>query len=421
MAALCGLFYGSNKMANTDIKWFSFENTNAPQLSNTWGCLVDVLDACLVTGFGTQLVSSIAIKDGVAIATFGSAHNFKQFQVIEISGANEAILNGEFKVLGLTLNTIEFLVDSPDQDVTGIISCKLASLGWSKTFSGTQKAVYQAKDKVTNPFFLRVDNSRDPVYTDSYAKFAKVGVLQSCENMDDISGIQAPFDPLNPTKNWIGTGSGTNAKSGWIKWRYTFTDVITAPGAEVMAQVAGNRSWILIGNKDSFYLVNKLTVNTIFELPYAFGCVLQNGEPKPMLVGAIWDREALYNHEMYTSLSSLNQKYVVGLIDYNGSLVSNNFFRLITGFGVVNSGVDNNTLKFDVENSLIISPIFLVDHNDYVIGELPIVKACISNASAVTNHSLFFYENTTYIACRYRVSTTGKIGVLLFKVYGEDS
>src|SRR5690606_42102502 len=52
-------FLWVKKMVNTEIKWFSFDNTNAPQFTNTWGCLIDVLDACLVTGFGSQIVSSI--------------------------------------------------------------------------------------------------------------------------------------------------------------------------------------------------------------------------------------------------------------------------------------------------------------------------------------------------------------------------
>lgn len=217
-------FLWVNKMANTDIKWFSFDNTNAPQLTNTWGCMIDVLDACLVTGFGSQLVSSLVIEDGVATATFGGSHNFKQFQVVEISGANETILNGEFKILGLSANTIEFLIDLPDQGATGTISCKLASLGWTKAFSGTQKAVYQAKNKIANPYFLRVDNSCDPVYTDSYAKFAKVGMLDACTSIDDLTGNQAPFDPSNPNKNWVGSGSGSSAVAGWFKWQYAVNE-----------------------------------------------------------------------------------------------------------------------------------------------------------------------------------------------------
>src|SRR5690606_21341309 len=145
------------KMANTDIKWFSFDNTNAPQFTDTWCCMVDVLDACLVTGFGSQDISSLVDENGIGIASFGSAHKFKQFQVIEISGASDSKVNSEFKIIGLSANTIEFAVDATDQTAVGTISCKVAPLGWTKVFSGENKAVYRAKDTEANPFYLRVD------------------------------------------------------------------------------------------------------------------------------------------------------------------------------------------------------------------------------------------------------------------------
>lgn len=402
-------------MANTDIKWFSFDNKNAPQLSNTWGCMIDVLDACLVTGFGSQTVLSIIISDGVGVATFGGAHNIKQFQVIEFSGASQSALNAEFKVLGVSVNTIEFLIDLPNQTVVGA-SCKLASLGWVKKFKGFQKAVYQAKNLTANPYFLRVDNSRDPVYAETYAKFAKVGILQSCASIDDISGNQAPFDPLSPTKNWIGTGSGASAISGWCKWRYTFNEGLTDTAAESNAQSAGNRPWVLIGTEDSFYIINSLTMSSVFELPHGFCVLNQDGILKPILMGSLWNSNANMSNNVFTPLSSLNSQTVVALIDYSNNLVVNKFFRFITGFGVINSGVSANTLKLDSENNYIISPIYLVDQGNFILGEVPLVKCCVSNASNTANYSLFSEDGDMYLACRYRTSTTGVIGALFFKI-----
>src|SRR5690606_37798808 len=191
-------------------------------------------------------------------------------------------LNGEFKILGLSANTIEFLIDLPDQGATGTISCKLASLGWTKAFSGTQKAVYQAKNKIANPYFLRVDSSCDPVYTDSYAKFAKVGMLDACTSIDDLTGNQAPFDPSNPNKNWVGSGSGSSAVAGWFKWQYAVNESAANSSSFYESEGAsnGNRSWVLIGTEDSFYLVNKATVTSVLEIPYGFGVIQHNEKPK---------------------------------------------------------------------------------------------------------------------------------------------
>ena len=359
MAALCGLFYGLKKMANTDIKWFSFDNTNAPQLSNTWGCMIDVLDACLVTGFGSQLVSSIVIEDGVGVATFGGLHNFKQFQVVEISGANEAALNSEFKILGLTANTIEFLIDLPNQVATGMISCKLASLGWTKAFSGSQKAVYQAKDKAANPFFLRVDNSRDPVYTDSYAKFAKVGMLDACTGIDDLTGNQAPFDPLNPNKNWVGTGSGSTAIAGWFKWQYAVNEssADSASWFESEGATNGMRHWVLVGNDHCFYLVNKTTVATALEVPYGFGTVIHEGSPKPFLFGVNRYATADTTVLTATALGDFSRVDVAALYNHSGALDNKRLHRLYGAFNNAPSGTSKNVIKIDLERGYILTPV----------------------------------------------------------------
>ena len=82
-------------VASTDIKFYVHTNTGAPQLQNAFGCMIDVLDACLVNGFGSQTVSTLTASGTTFTATFGSAHNFMQYQVIKITGVNQPEFNGE--------------------------------------------------------------------------------------------------------------------------------------------------------------------------------------------------------------------------------------------------------------------------------------------------------------------------------------
>lgn len=406
-------------MANTDIKWFSFDNTNAPQLSNTWGCMIDVLDACLVTGFGSQIVSSINISNGVGVAEFGGAHNFKQFQVVEITSTSNPAINAEYKILGLTAKTIEFEVGLSDQKITGDVSCKLASLGWTKKFSGMQKAVYQAKDTIANPYFLRVDNSCDPVYAETYAKFAKVGILATCTGIDDLTGNQAPFNPNSPTLNWVGTSGGSprTTISGWFKWRYTFVENPVNTSAETGAQTNGNRSWVLIGTKDSFFLINRLSANSEFEMPYGFGAVTHNDTPKPFLVAVSWANGASLSNSVFTPLGNMSSAGVAGLIDYTNTVIQNQFFSFVSGYGVVNSGVASNAIKLDSIGSYVITPIYLLDQAGYILGEVPLAKCAITNATNAPNSSLFFEGEDVYLACRFKTTSIGAQGRLFFKVY----
>lgn len=277
-------------MANTDIKWFSFDNTNAPQFTNTWGCMIDVLDACLVTGFGSQVISSLVVENGIGIASFGSAHNFKQFQVVEISGALDPKLNTEFRIIGLSANTIEFVVDATDQTAVGTISCKVAPLGWTKVFSGTNKAVYRAKDIAANPYYLRVDNSLDPVYNANYAKFAKVGILEGCSHIDDFSANQVPYDVSKPNKNWVGTGSGTSAVNGWAKWYHAVSE--SAPSFQIKETALpenNKKEWTVIGDESSFYLVSTPVSQSnnnknIAAYTYGFGVTEKKNSRVPFLL-----------------------------------------------------------------------------------------------------------------------------------------
>lgn len=399
------------KKMTDQVKWFSSKNINAPQLSNTWGCMISVLDACLVTGFGSQLTSSLVVDDGVAIATFGSNHNIEQFQWIEISGSNIAELNTEFKVLGVTSNTLEFLVDLPDQVVSGTISCKLASAGWTKTFSGADKAVYQAKDIAANPYFLRVDNSLDTVYTTTYAKFAKVGILESCTGIDDIGGNQAPFDSTNPTKNWVGTGSGATAINGWAKWYYatTIDSNVQSTWTEANAARNGDRDWVLVATKDSFFILPSVAPNTSNDnyrhcaTTYGFGVF--EGWDIPFLSAQIQYASANASRGYSgagTTFCSSSFNGLILLKDTKGGYQPDTFTRV--NFTLASNGYTGNLSVFqrNTGDNIYHCPFLCIDKSNYLIGEPPLLR-CVMNETASTEpaYALFTEDNRAYLKRRF--------------------
>lgn len=410
------------------VKWFSSKNLNAPQLSNTWGCMIDVLDACLVTGFGSLLVSNLVINDGVGIVTFGSNHNIEQFQWIEISGSNLVELNTEFKVLGVTSNTLEFLVDLPNQTVNGTLSCKLASAGWAKAFAGLHKAVYQAKDLAANPYFLRVDNSIDPVYNTTYAKFAKVGILASCTGIDDISGDQAPFDSTSPTKNWVGTGSGATATNGWAKW-YHATIIgsnVSQTWPETSAAVNGDRDWVLVATKDSFFILPSVAPNTSTDsnrhcsTAYGFGVV--EGQDIPFLSAQIQYAGANQSRGYPGDNSTFCSSGFNGLIllkDTVGDYQLNTFTRINFTLAGSYTGYSDTFSKKTDEN-IYHCPFLCIDKNNYLIGEPPLLR-CVMNATNSNEpaYALFTEDNRAYLKRRFIGSSLryGSILIDLGEVY----
>ena len=84
---------------STDIKFYFSTNNNAPQLQNTYGSMIGVLDACLVNGISLGLVSTLTAMGTTVTAVFSNAHNLMQYQVLKITGANQAEYNGEHRIL----------------------------------------------------------------------------------------------------------------------------------------------------------------------------------------------------------------------------------------------------------------------------------------------------------------------------------
>lgn len=413
-------------MANTDIKWFSFDNTNAPQFTNTWGCMIDVLDACLVAGYGSQITSSLIVENGIGIATFGSAHNFKQFQVIEISGASDSKLNTEFKIIGLSANTIEFAVDATDQTAVGTISCKVAPLGWTKVFSGENKAVYRAKDTEANPFYLRVDNSRDPVYNENYAKFAKVGILESCSHIDDVSANQVPYDTANPNKNWIGTGSGTSAVNGWAKWYHAVSEVApTSQFNETGSPSNTDKEWFIVGDSSSFYLVSTPVSQSnnnknIAAYTYGFGVTEKKNFRVPFLL-AHQRNVAVNSSDFFFNSNPLRYGWASSTIlmtnnigNYNQNLQAYPQYYLPdkrTDQTLMRSGI----MSFNsLEPGIHFSKVMLHSSNNAFMGALPLLYSMQSSHLEYADLHTFMEDDECFVL--KKVAQGNSFGAFVFKV-----
>ena len=202
-------------MATISVKHYNSGMQGAPQLANAWGDMTALLDAVLVDGFNLRTIDTLTFADGIATARVNAGHLYLGDQVVTIAGANQAEYNGEVRVLSTTSLEFTFAVTgTPVTPATGTLSVKVAPLNFDKAFSATNKRVYRSKNVLSNRSFLRVDNSLDPAYTSTYAKKAKVLVVENMSDVDTVVGAQAPFDPTKPTQNTIGTGSGARPPSG---------------------------------------------------------------------------------------------------------------------------------------------------------------------------------------------------------------
>jgi hypothetical protein len=236
------------------VKYYHSSMAGAPQMTNQWGDMTSMLTAVLVTGFNLKAVTAMVRVGDLVTATVGAGHGYLAHQVLGFSGADQAEYNGEFRLESVSADAVSFRVTgSPATPATGAaITSKVAPLGFELAFSATNKAVYRSQNVLSNRAFLRVDDSLDPLYTTTYAKWAKVTVAENMTSVDTFAGKRAPYDPTNPTKNEVAAGSGVNVINGWYKWYHSYTAANSlASTADTNSQV---KEWLIIGDDIGFYL-----------------------------------------------------------------------------------------------------------------------------------------------------------------------
>lgn len=202
---------------------FKSDETGSPTLSGTAGALTDLLYACLVTGFNTKTLDSLT-RDGTTVTgTVSAGHGFQTGQTVRIAGANEPEYNGDFVVTVTGSTTFTYTITgTPSTPATGTITAKRAPLGWSRPFSGTNKAVFRAS--AGTQLYLRVDDAG------SGSGGAREALCRGYETMSDVDTGTGPF----PTSAQLSTGT---------IWRKSANADTTA------------RVWQLIGDDRFFYLL----------------------------------------------------------------------------------------------------------------------------------------------------------------------
>lgn len=411
-------------VASTDIKFYVHTNNNAPQLQNAYGSMINVLDACLIDGIQIGVVNSLTASGSTVTATFGTAHNLMQYQVIKITGATQTEYNGEHRILTVpNANTITFeLAAAPSvSTATGTISASLPPLGWEKPFSSTNpngggKAAYRSTNLLlpSRPF-LRVVDELDPAYTATYAKFAKVGIVEDMSDIDTMIGVQAPFDPANPDKNWVATGSGTTVINGWSRWYYACRNEFDASNSnDTQSPVAGNRFYVVVGNGEYFYVFPASTPSSIYALPYGFGAfhsVLDADGSATFLNSTLSNNAAntVTNKQGYTGLvgSHANQKTSLHR-SFNQSAAAALATALSLGVAnVVYSGTSDYIGPSTLNNESYFAPIFL---NESILrGKIKGLYWLFQNKP--NNHMEVFMRNgEIYMAIMIAASGISSVG-----------
>jgi hypothetical protein len=265
------------------IKYFNSSMAGAPQLTNTAGSMKGILDACLNAGWGLATVTSVTISGGIATVTL-AGHPFEPQSVALISGATvsgSGTINGEQVVLTATSTTYTFATSAVGT-VTGTVQHKVAPLGWN-VMSGTNIGAYQITGSGGTGMWLRVD--------DTGTGDARV------------TGYETMSVDVN---------TGTNQ----------FPTAVQQPGGLYWAKstaVAGNRSWMLLGDDRGFYMNVRNDASTT---NYTYSQTFGFGDFSSLKAGDIYNcfingSSAVQGNTSYNSTCDLSSSGVTGGATYS--------------------------------------------------------------------------------------------------------
>lgn len=238
------------------VKRYTSTMTGAPSLTGQAGALVALFDACLKDGFNSKTVT-LAQTGGTATATCNS-HGFNVNDVVAISGANEAAWNNEFRVLTAATNSFTFAIASgTTSPATGTITAKIAPLGWTKPYSGTNKAAYLPNIAYVQCYLRILDDSTTP--NSASGRWAKARGYETMSDVDTGTGL---FPTVAQSANGLSiiksSSSDSTARAWWLVgdggifyfgsfWSASYP---TVPGGYIFGDIASLRA----GDAYSFFI-----------------------------------------------------------------------------------------------------------------------------------------------------------------------
>ena len=206
------------------IKVYRSQDLGAPVLSGQIGQFITFLDAILVNGYNSVSVSSLTRSGSTATATCAAPHGLSTGDVVLVAGAGQSDYNVEAVVTVVSSTVFTYdVANAPTSPATGTITAKRAPLGYTKVFTGSNKAAYRANDPSGLRHFLRVQDDGGTVGGNRECR------LWGYEAMTDVDTGTGPYPTAGQSSN------------GYYQMKSSSTD-------------STQRAWCLVGDGKIFYL-----------------------------------------------------------------------------------------------------------------------------------------------------------------------
>lgn len=393
------------------VKHYQNSMQGIPQLGNTWGSMIRLLDAVLVNGFNHVPILGLTKANAESITAtinLGSSHGFIDRQVVRIAGSTNG-WDGDYKVLSAdsTSITVECTATHASA-ILGTATCFTAPLDFeivhqTPAESTTPKRAYRSTNTESLGLILLVHDFCSSGANASGAKFAKVGIVSSMSDIDTITGIQMPYSEANPQRNWTFSGG----MHGWAKWYYRVQNT-NASVQDSVAPPNTNAAFNMVGNDETFFIDCLVGGST----GYALSGVAEFHDPhlnaKNIALfasGIITPRAETWYYQAHSQGA-----YLKSISDGHASTqVSANIFFNKDGLNIPEPLTKNMTIAAASQSDSILVDAVVFDNNNNPRGVIPFVKNHVSTTSKITylqdaGKTVFRYISDQYATLQYALT-----------------
>lgn len=346
------------------IKIFKSSDQGAPSLYGQVGQMITFLDAVLQNGYGSVNVSSITRSGTTATVTTATPHGLSTGDSATIGGAAQADYNIDAVVTVLTATTFTYdVANSPTTPATGTITAKRSPVGYTKVFTGTNKAVYRCNDLSSNRHYLRI---LDDGGGTGGAQEARVFAYETMTDVDTGTNVF-------PT--------AAQSTYGYL-WRKSSTTDTTP------------KTWIVISDGKFFYLMVQHT-NTTLSMTNSdanFGCSF--GDVISYKPGDVWATMLTGNTSQASTSSNANglmaaQTSITAASSFTSSLVLARNYTAVAGaqyVGLYGTGLSGTCLgttaaisyPHAIDNGFYMAPVVITQGSPALLrGRLPGAYECM--------------------------------------------
>ena len=388
-------------------RYRSGTGTGTPVLNGAAGSLTDLLDAVLVDGYGLKTASSSAITGGQCTLTVTGGHAADTRMTILVSGATGAFtgLNGEQVVTATGANSVSFATGITGTP-TGTITFKIAALGWTRAFTGTNKRAFKSASVMSTGLYLRVSDT-----TTAPSDVRVVGY----ETMTDVDTGAKPF-PMDSQVSgglyWPKSDTNDSSARGWDIW---------GDDRLFFIRVRANSDWVTNPSGSVHYFGDPIS----FKAGDAYGAIISGSRSNS--AGAFnvdfhGGSAGFNNPAVTTDFSSYLARGYSGIggavgLTHQAVMAANQAYS-----GSSNLMASTYAFPNGPDNGLFVGPVFLYSENG-IRGRLPGALFCPQSATGSFSNGTQVagtgdYAGRTLEAVRVGQTTGADAGVLFVDLTG---